>query len=127
MGNGISRRSVYEAITQSVVKGTDDKNYLDVWKLAENLANDTESYGEKDFSSESDIPQLLPAPTVMNVDEDDYKTIVFEEKFKTLVDMLGIKESNHIPFFGFTLKGRNGEKDKYYDGLDVFFSLLKGK
>lgn len=47
MANGVSRRSVYEALKAATTDGT-----LDLWRLAFHLADDVESWGEDDFFSE---------------------------------------------------------------------------
>lgn len=50
MANGISRRSVHEALQQA----TDRDGNLDLWEFARVLADDVESWGESDFFAGSE-------------------------------------------------------------------------
>ena len=47
MANGISRRSVLEAMRGA----TSRDGILDLWKMVEDIADDVESWGEDDFMS----------------------------------------------------------------------------
>lgn len=47
MANGISRRSVYEAMRGA----TSRDGVLDLWQMARDIADDVESWGEDDFMS----------------------------------------------------------------------------
>jgi hypothetical protein len=48
MANGISRRSVHEALEGAI----DRDGTLDLWALAHTIADDVENWGEDDFFSE---------------------------------------------------------------------------
>jgi hypothetical protein len=53
VANGISRHRLYEHLCNA----TSRDGILDLWVLAKDLADDTESYGEDDFFSPSDVPR----------------------------------------------------------------------